>query len=108
MYLASAWRQVFTFSCILPEAKGRAAGSPQASLPLQECLWQGEECAASLSRHAVCNTGTAADPAHQVRPSLDAAFIILIYPEWGPELLTWRDVEHFKAMSRSHKKNLQK
>lgn len=41
------------------------------------------------------NTGTAADPARQVRPPSDAASVTSIYPEWGPGLLTWRDAEHF-------------
>lgn len=57
---------------------------------MQECLWQREECAASLIPPPHRNAGMAAALAHQMRPPLDAASATLIYPECGPEVLTLR------------------
>lgn len=47
------------------------------------------------------NTGTAAAPAHQVRPPSDPASATLAYPECGPEVLTLRDAERLRAVSGS-------
>lgn len=49
-----------------------------------------------------CNADMAAAPAHQVRPPSDGASATLIYPGCRPEVLTLRDAEHLRVVSRSH------
>ena len=60
-------------------------------------------CVPRLAVQPHCHPGTAAAPAHQVRPPSDEASATHIYAERGPELLTPRDAKRYWAVSRSHR-----